>query len=82
LLWHCDGGGSLCLIDTVKRFQNLKFKIHGKVHKARWRVECLCSELNYLSSNNELWKQKFDEEFGRGAKLGDATLKKGHVQRM
>jgi len=23
------------------------------------------SELNYLSSNNELWKWKFDEEFGR-----------------
>jgi F-box protein 7 len=31
------------------------------------RVGCVCSELNYLSSNNGLWKRKFDEEFGRAA---------------
>ncbi|XP_059446159.1 F-box protein SKIP22-like [Corylus avellana] len=27
------------------------------------RVGCVCSELQYLSSNNELWKRKCDEEF-------------------
>nr|POF20816.1 f-box protein skip22 [Quercus suber] len=29
-------------------------------------VGCVCSELQNLSSSNELWKQKFVEEFGNG----------------
>ncbi|KAG7014930.1 F-box protein SKIP22, partial [Cucurbita argyrosperma subsp. argyrosperma] len=28
------------------------------------RVECVCTELLYLASSNELWKMKFTEEFG------------------
>ncbi|KAE8708411.1 pentatricopeptide repeat-containing family protein [Hibiscus syriacus] len=28
------------------------------------RMECVCSEMRYLASNNDLWKQKFAEEFG------------------
>ncbi|KAK8479744.1 hypothetical protein V6N11_072535 [Hibiscus sabdariffa] len=28
------------------------------------RIECVCSEMRYLACNNELWKQKFAEEFG------------------
>ncbi|XP_059446339.1 F-box protein SKIP22-like [Corylus avellana] len=31
------------------------------------KVGCVCSELRDLSSDNELWKQKFIEEFGGGA---------------
>ncbi|CAN1284859.1 F-box protein SKIP22 [Linum perenne] len=30
------------------------------------RMECVSMEMRYLSSNNELWKQKFAEEFGIG----------------
>ncbi|KAG6775669.1 hypothetical protein POTOM_019158 [Populus tomentosa] len=30
------------------------------------KMECVCSEMRYLSSNNDLWKQKFVEEFGDG----------------
>ncbi|XP_041013726.1 F-box protein SKIP22-like [Juglans microcarpa x Juglans regia] len=30
------------------------------------KMGCVCSELRYLSSNNELWKRKFEEAFGRG----------------
>ncbi|XP_020239863.1 F-box protein SKIP22 [Cajanus cajan] len=28
------------------------------------KVACTCSELRYLSTNNELWKKKYEEEFG------------------
>lgn len=28
------------------------------------RVECVCTELRYLASSNELWKMKCDQEFG------------------
>ncbi|XVF44951.1 hypothetical protein PTKIN_Ptkin02bG0164400 [Pterospermum kingtungense] len=27
------------------------------------RMGCVCSEMQYLASNNDLWKQKFEEEF-------------------
>ena len=27
------------------------------------RMDCVCSEMRYLASNNDLWKQKFEEEF-------------------
>lgn len=27
------------------------------------RMACVCSEMRYLASNNDLWKQKFEEEF-------------------
>ncbi|KAM4088619.1 hypothetical protein ACB094_07G085400 [Castanea mollissima] len=30
------------------------------------KVGCVCSDLRYLSSANELWKQKFEEEFKNG----------------
>ncbi|PNY17474.1 F-box protein skip22-like [Trifolium pratense] len=30
------------------------------------KVCCTCSELQYLASNDELWKKKFEEEFGQG----------------
>ncbi|KAF5731863.1 F-box family protein [Tripterygium wilfordii] len=29
------------------------------------RTGCVCPEMHYLSSNNDLWKQKFEEEFGK-----------------
>ncbi|XP_004496864.1 F-box protein SKIP22-like [Cicer arietinum] len=29
------------------------------------KVCCTCSELQYLASNDELWKKKFEEEFGQ-----------------
>jgi F-box protein 7 len=45
----------------------LKLKILECLHGVDLaKVGCVCSELKYLSSNNELWKRKFDEEF-RGA---------------
>ncbi|KAF7847180.1 hypothetical protein BT93_L3251 [Corymbia citriodora subsp. variegata] len=28
------------------------------------RVGCVCSELRYLTSSNDLWKQKYADEFG------------------
>ncbi|XP_057736001.1 F-box protein SKIP22-like [Arachis stenosperma] len=28
------------------------------------RIACLCTELEYLSGNNDLWRKKFEEEFG------------------
>ncbi|CAO2813573.1 unnamed protein product [Amaranthus hypochondriacus] len=31
------------------------------------RVECVCSELRFVASNNDLWKTKYEEEFGNGA---------------
>ncbi|KAJ8645369.1 hypothetical protein MRB53_007117 [Persea americana] len=39
------------------------------------KIGCVCSELKYLSSNDELWKKKFEEEFGMwdgkwGAQVG------------
>ncbi|KAF8377676.1 hypothetical protein HHK36_031060 [Tetracentron sinense] len=37
------------------------------------KVGCVCSELRYLSSNDDLWKQKFAEEFG----LSDAKKIQG-----
>ncbi|GLU03378.1 hypothetical protein SLE2022_205800 [Rubroshorea leprosula] len=30
------------------------------------RMGCVCTEMRYLASNNDLWKQKFTEEFGDG----------------
>ncbi|XP_065871038.1 putative F-box protein At1g23770 [Euphorbia lathyris] len=30
------------------------------------RVACVCKEMKYLSSNNELWKEKYMSEFGTG----------------
>jgi F-box protein 7 len=47
---------------------DLKLKILESLHGVDLaRVECVCSELKYLSSNNGLWKRKFDDEFGRAA---------------
>ncbi|XWS63023.1 hypothetical protein CRYUN_Cryun06bG0061100 [Craigia yunnanensis] len=31
------------------------------------RMGCVCSEMQYLASNNDLWKLKFKEEFGHGS---------------
>ncbi|KAL2945263.1 F-box protein SKIP22 [Bienertia sinuspersici] len=28
------------------------------------RVECVCSELRFVASNNDLWRLKYEEEFG------------------
>ncbi|EEF40306.1 conserved hypothetical protein [Ricinus communis] len=30
------------------------------------RMACVCKEMQYLSSSNDLWKQKYGEEFGSG----------------
>lgn len=38
------------------------------------RIGCVDVEMNRLSSNDELWKKKFDEEFGISSKKG--TLRK------
>jgi F-box protein 7 len=44
----------------------LKLKILESLHGVDLaKVGCVCSELRYLSSGDELWKRKFDEEFGR-----------------
>ncbi|KAJ7967605.1 F-box protein SKIP22-like [Quillaja saponaria] len=37
------------------------------------KVGCTCSELRYLSSSNDLWKQKFEEEFGHGSGAKGST---------
>ncbi|XP_077233921.1 F-box protein SKIP22-like [Tasmannia lanceolata] len=34
------------------------------------KMACVCSELKYMSSNDDLWKQKFMEEFGRSDEEG------------
>ncbi|KAI4298595.1 hypothetical protein L6164_032134 [Bauhinia variegata] len=34
------------------------------------KLACVCSELRYMSSSNDLWKQKFVEEFGQGSRGG------------
>ncbi|KAJ4966543.1 hypothetical protein NE237_018392 [Protea cynaroides] len=34
------------------------------------KICCICSELRYLSSNDDLWKQKFANEFGFSAAEG------------
>jgi F-box protein 7 len=45
---------------------DLKLKILESLHGVDLaRMGCVCSELQYLSSSNELWKRKFDEEFER-----------------
>ncbi|XP_021776169.1 putative F-box protein At1g23770 [Chenopodium quinoa] len=31
------------------------------------KVECVCSELRFVASNNDLWKLKYEEEFGNTA---------------
>ncbi|KNA17252.1 hypothetical protein SOVF_081620 [Spinacia oleracea] len=31
------------------------------------RVECVCSELRFVASNNDLWKLKYEQEFGNAA---------------
>ncbi|GMH13578.1 hypothetical protein Nepgr_015419 [Nepenthes gracilis] len=33
------------------------------------RAACVCSELRFISSNNDLWRQKYAEEFGNDAEL-------------
>ncbi|KAL9257440.1 F-box protein SKIP22-like protein [Drosera capensis] len=33
------------------------------------RMACVCSELRFLSTNDDLWKKKFVEEFGDGTSL-------------
>ncbi|KAL9251125.1 F-box protein SKIP22-like protein [Drosera capensis] len=33
------------------------------------RMACVCTELRFLSSNDDLWKKKFVEEFGDGTSL-------------
>ncbi|XP_061355642.1 F-box protein SKIP22-like [Gastrolobium bilobum] len=38
------------------------------------KVACTCSELRYLSSSNELWEHKFEEEFG-GMKIKGRLFK-------
>lgn len=37
------------------------------------RMACVCKEMRYLSSNNDLWKQRYDEEFGIGKGLQGIT---------
>ncbi|KAL5790361.1 hypothetical protein ACOSQ2_005249 [Xanthoceras sorbifolium] len=36
------------------------------------KMGCICSELRYLASNNDLWKQKYAEEFG-GVSVAEPT---------
>jgi F-box protein 7 len=46
----------------------LKLKILESLHGVDLaKVGCVCSELRYLSSRDELWKLKFEKEFGRAA---------------
>lgn len=41
------------------------------------RVGCVCKELQYLSSNNDLWKRKYFEEFGL-AMVGSQAVHVSH----
>ncbi|KAL7206324.1 hypothetical protein ACSBR2_019103 [Camellia fascicularis] len=44
---------------------DLKLKIFESLHGVDIaKVGCVCSELRYLSSNDDLWKQKVAEQFG------------------
>ncbi|XP_054777581.1 F-box protein SKIP22-like [Prosopis cineraria] len=44
----------------------LKLKVLEYLHGVDIaKVACTCSEMRYLSSNNDLWKQKFEELVGR-----------------
>ncbi|XVE93535.1 hypothetical protein REPUB_Repub01dG0202900 [Reevesia pubescens] len=40
------------------------------------RMGCVCTEMRYLASNDDLWKQKFEDEFGHRSGEG------GHWKRM
>ncbi|KAJ0643527.1 putative F-box domain-containing protein [Helianthus annuus] len=37
------------------------------------KVSCVCSELRYLASSDDLWKQKYIEQFGNVAGLNSGT---------
>ncbi|KAH6793409.1 hypothetical protein C2S52_003886 [Perilla frutescens var. hirtella] len=40
------------------------------------KVSCVCSELRYLASSDDLWKVKFGEEFSKERKEGQVSWKK------
>ncbi|GAB2286951.1 hypothetical protein Dimus_021338 [Dionaea muscipula] len=40
------------------------------------RMACVCTEMHFISSNNDLWKQKYAEEFGSAAD----SLSRGECQ--
>ncbi|KAK2664809.1 hypothetical protein Ddye_003383 [Dipteronia dyeriana] len=43
----------------------LKLKILESLHAVDIaKMGCVCTEMRYLASNNDLWKQKYAEEFG------------------
>ncbi|KAK1417564.1 hypothetical protein QVD17_26693 [Tagetes erecta] len=45
------------------------------------KVSCVCSELRYLASNDDLWKQKYIEQFGDvGGSEGGRTFKERFVK--
>lgn len=61
----CEKGGLLpppCLMRLPTELKLKIFELLPGVDLGK--VGCVCSELMYLSSNNDLWKQKFTEEFG------------------
>ncbi|KAH6766035.1 hypothetical protein C2S52_017018 [Perilla frutescens var. hirtella] len=40
------------------------------------KVSCVCSELRYLASSDDMWKVKFGEEFSKERKEGQVSWKK------
>ncbi|KAK3193108.1 hypothetical protein Dsin_024418 [Dipteronia sinensis] len=52
----------------------LKIKILESLHAVDIaKMGCVCTEMRYLASNNDLWKQKYAEEFG-GVSDVEATM--------
>ncbi|KAK8259386.1 hypothetical protein V6Z11_D13G052700 [Gossypium hirsutum] len=61
----CDKTGLALPVCLIRLPAELKVKILESLPGADIaRMECVCLEMRYLASNNDLWKQKFKEEFG------------------
>ncbi|KAK5770518.1 F-box protein SKIP22-like [Gossypium arboreum] len=61
----CDKTGLALPVCLIRLPAELKVKILELLPGADIaKMECVCSEMRYLASNNDLWKQKFKEEFG------------------
>lgn len=71
----CESSGLALPACLMRLPTELKLKIFESLSgKDLARVECVCSELRYLASNNDLWKQKTTEEFGDGSSSGQGMV--------
>ena len=76
LIYLCDNAGLMPPPCLMRLPTELKLKIFDLLPAVDLvNVGCVCSELRYLSSNNDLWKQRFVEEFGNvNMGQGSSTL--------